>query len=271
MGNERLSASSRIDASSEWMAGGSHRGEVSLPVVLFVVHFVIGAMRDGMVRPFADRIPCSTGYERRPAGSHGADDAGARRWKTYGEIDGICRAAGDGGTDSGSCACGRNSSTCLVALAVLDQPSGWGARDPFSDSVSSQRPRGYAASGSRSSGIRSALSGTRALSLWVGPSGCSLGFDRNGRGDRPACSFYPSLGQAGRSRLDRPAALQGQGLPSLGCNAVSLEWNYLLVPDVDSDLFDSGMRAFAEHGWMDDGSAGLGDGVLIPSDGHDDA
>jgi MFS family permease len=63
MGHERLSSGTRSHAPSERLAGGAHRSQISLPLVLLSLHALLGLVWNGVVCELTDLLSGPSGDE----------------------------------------------------------------------------------------------------------------------------------------------------------------------------------------------------------------
>src|SRR5947209_8889418 len=140
MGDKRLSARLNVDHASERLAGRPHRSQSPLPLVLFLLHGFLRAMRAGLVGELPDWISCSAGLERRLAGAHDADDDRARGWPPYAACDGLYRHAPAARAGSRTRHRRRNPAIRLLALALSRQPAVWSDSSCARGAVSAERP-----------------------------------------------------------------------------------------------------------------------------------
>src|ERR1700719_1959544 len=169
MGHERLPSGAGSHAPVEWLARRAARSKIALSVVFSDLHALFGALRTRVVRELADWLSSPPGNERRFDGSADADDDRARRRAAHGARLRLRCNTDSAGTTPRACACWGDSSTCVLALAVLGEHSGRYFGNRSGDSLSSRRPCRSPAERSRLCRLLPGLPGARALSLRCGP------------------------------------------------------------------------------------------------------
>src|SRR5580704_1183094 len=129
VGDERIPAGAGPDAAAERLAGGPHRCQATVPMVLCDLYVVVRAMPSRVVIGVLGGVSRAAGYERWTAGANGADDARSRCGQTHGARDGLCSASDSSGPDPGTGAGWNDSSSCFLAVAISGQCAGVSGRN----------------------------------------------------------------------------------------------------------------------------------------------